>query len=147
MKIVYAREEIAPQAGGLFLAGPTPRSADVKSWRPEALSLLEAMGYTGTVYVPEAANWQPHDDYSGQIEWEWAALDAADKIIFWVPRNLQTMPALTTNVEFGLYVKSGKAILGYPPEAEKMRYLDALAKRFSVPVFSSLEQMLKSLNS
>lgn len=145
MKVVYARDVIPPQAGGIFLAGPTPRDAAIQSWRPQALALLEQLGYTGTVYVPEAADWQPHADYTGQIEWEWAALDAADKIVFWVPRNLQSMPALTTNVEFGLYVKSGKAVLGYPPEAEKMRYLDALAKRFSVPVFSSLEQMLKSI--
>lgn len=144
MQVVYARQSIPPQRGGVFLAGPTPRDAAVKSWRPEALALLEKLGYTGIVYVPEAQNWRPHADYTGQIEWEWDALDAADKIVFWVPRNLQTMPALTTNVEFGLYVKSGKALLGFPPEAEKMRYLEALAKRFSVPVFSDLQQLLKS---
>lgn len=146
MRIIHALEEIPSQScDGIFLAGPTPRDESTPSWRPEALKILEELDYQGVVYVPESRNWQPHDDYTGQIEWEWAALDKATNIAFWVPRSLPTMPAFTTNVEFGLHAKSGKAVLGYPPQAEKMRYLDALAKRFDIPVFDALPKMLASL--
>ena len=48
----------------------------------------------------------------------------------------------TTNVEYGLFVKSGKIILGYPPRAQKMKYLDHLARKYNVPVFHTMEETL-----
>ena len=40
----------------IFLAGPTPRSKEVKSWRPEAIRLLKEKGFDGVVFVPEFEN-------------------------------------------------------------------------------------------
>ena len=60
--------------------------------------------------------------------------------LFWVPRELRTMPAFTTNVEFGIWADSGKAVLGYPPKAPKCRYLDWLAGRHRVPVRHTLPE-------
>src|SRR5688500_5811715 len=59
----------------LFLAGPTPRSRDVPSWRPEALDLLRKLGFTGMVLVPERRDWSSKFDYTDQVEWEFAALE------------------------------------------------------------------------
>ena len=39
------------------------------------------------------------------------------------------MPAFTTNVEFGYYVRNPKVVYGRPDSAEKMKYLDRLFKR------------------
>lgn len=142
MFICYAQKPLPTDKGGIFLAGPTPRGGRVPSWRPEALKLLKEAGYTGNVFVPEDENGPLKDHYNEQIEWEWACLEAASVVVFWVPRNLETMPAFTTNVEFGLYVDSGKAVLGYPEGAPKMRYLHALAEKFDVPVFHDLQKTL-----
>ncbi|MBI1363824.1 MAG: hypothetical protein GC134_07540 [Proteobacteria bacterium] len=142
MFVCYAQKPLPQQMGGIFLAGPTPRSAEVPSWRPQALALLREKGYTGPVYVPEEESGQIKGDYMDQIQWEWACLEAADVVLFWVPRELVTMPAFTTNVEFGMYADSGKVVLGYPEGAPKMRYLHALADRFGVPVHHDLEETL-----
>jgi len=139
MNVVYALQEL-PKV--IFLAGPTPRSQDVPSWRPRALAILNQHRFAGTVLVPEQPDWASHDNYDGQIEWEWAGLDRASAIVFWVPRDLVDMPAFTTNVEFGLSVASGKAILGFPAGSPKTKYLEALARRYNTPVFHDLEELL-----
>jgi len=63
-----------------------------------------------------------------QTDWEWASLDKASVIMFWIPRKLPEMPGFTTNIEFGMFMSSApeKVILGFPETAEKMRYLDYL---------------------
>jgi hypothetical protein len=43
-----------------------------------------------------------------------------------------------TNVAFCLYCRSGKALLGSPPGAAKVRYPEMLAAAWDVPVFRSL---------
>ncbi len=139
MEVVYARE---PLQSSIFLAGPTPRDAETPSWRPEALQILEALNYDGKVYVPEDRNQNRSFEYDHQVHWEWAALGAAPVIVFWVPRELKKMPAFVTNVEFGLYISTGKVLLGAPEGAAKMGYLKALATRFNVPIHDNLGLLL-----
>ncbi|MEM7152005.1 MAG: nucleoside 2-deoxyribosyltransferase domain-containing protein [Myxococcota bacterium] len=133
MTVVYAKEAM-PRAvtASVFLAGPTPRSLDVPSWRPQCLELLEAQGFAGVVFVPEPRDGVFVGSYDEQIDWELQALARADCILFWVPRDLETMPAFTTNVEFGHYAHSGKVVLGAPADAPKLRYLRGLADRCGV---------------
>lgn len=136
MKTVYAREPL-PQS--IFLAGPTPRkNTTTPSWRPEALQIIEKYGFDGTVFIPENREGVCGFEYDAQVHWEWEALNQATIILFWVPRDIEQMPAFTTNVEFGMYAHSRKIILGYPKDAPKMSYLDALATRYGVPVFHTL---------
>ena len=54
------------------------------------------------------------------------------------------MPAFTTNVEFGDWVKSGKVILGAPVDAPKMNYLRMLGKKFNAPCFETLDETLQA---
>lgn len=127
----------------IFLAGPSPRGESDGNWRPEALETLEKAGYDGVVYVPlprEEGKWPAN--YEDQVEWETKYLHMSDIVVFWVPRDLESLPAFTTNVEFGLWVSSGKAVYGRPPQAPKNRYLDWHAKQESVQVFDTLESTL-----
>lgn len=139
MKIKYALESLDKS---IFLAGPTPRSADVKSWRPEAIAILERYGFSGTVLVPETADGEWRHNYDDQIGWEWDGLNQASTIVFWCPRDLVEMPAFTTNVEFGLYAATSKVVYGRPDEAPKMKYLDALAQRYNIKIHNTLEQTI-----
>lgn len=140
MNVTYA---LQPLTKSIFLAGPTPRSEQTSSWRPDAIEILrDQLGFEGTVFVPEAKDGKPHNEYDHQVTWEWEALNQASIVVFWVPRQLAVMPAFTTNVEFGFLVSSGKLVLGAPEDAPKMTYLRALAARYSVPVFGTLIETL-----
>lgn len=142
MEIIYARKPLpAGYKKSIFLAGPTPRSAEVKSWRPEAIQELNDAGYDGVVFYPED---EKYDDLNSlekdeQIRWEHQCLDRADCILFWIPRDLATLPAFTTNVEFGLYSDSGRVILGTPAEAPKNYYLQFTAREKKIPQADSLK--------
>ncbi|WP_433089259.1 nucleoside 2-deoxyribosyltransferase domain-containing protein [Dactylosporangium sp. CA-052675] len=127
----------------LFLAGPTPRAPEVASWRPGAIGLLRERWTGGrlVVFSPEPATGVVRD-YDGQIGWEEAGLHLADRIVFWVPRDLATMPAFTTNVEWGVWYRSGKAVFGAPPQAPRNRYLLAGARAEHVPTATSLPETL-----
>lgn len=145
MNLIYAREPLAQlRTTSIFLAGPTPRSEEVQSWRPDAIRLLDSMSFAGDVLIPEPRGgkwtWSVYD----QIDWEWEALTSASHIVFWVPRQMSTMPGLTTNIEWGVWASSGKVTLGYPPEAEHVRYMSYMAKKIGVTVCTDLRKTLQA---
>lgn len=153
MELVYTLEPFPERVfKSIFLAGPTPRSNNVLSWRPAALQILKDKGFDGVVYIPESRDGNfgrqfTEEEYQEQLLWENQGLKTADCILFWVPRQMDTMPALTTNVEFGLYAHFGKSVLGAPDNAENVRYLFAKAKEFSIPASRNLEETVDlSLN-
>lgn len=129
MKINYSNEPVfKSDKPSVFLAGPTYRDPTKKSWREEAIKLLQWHKFDGVVYVPEQVFSDPDFDYNKQIHWEWEALTESDCIAFWVPRSLPELPGFTTNVEFGYWMgKNPKKVLyGRPEYSEKNRYLDEL---------------------
>ena len=132
MKIVYAIDKCdLKNSPSIFLAGPTPRSPEVKSWRPEAINLLEEYGFDGVVFVPESEDGIWKQSYVDQIEWEHRYLGSCTYILMWVPRDLKTMLALTTNIEFGLYIDSGRIWYGRPDDAPNNAYLDFVYEKFT----------------
>lgn len=145
MQTVYSLEEPpSSYRKSIFLAGPTPRNTDVQSWRPQALRILENLGYNGVVFIPENRNGIGKTyEYGLYPKWEHRMLDMADCIVFWIPRDLKKLPGFTTNVEFGLYAKSGKCILGAPPEAKNISYLKIVASKHSLPCFTTLEETIQ----
>ena len=131
MRIIYTNEPVENlDKPSMFLAGPSPRSKKLKSWRPEALDILNQLEFDGIVFVPEYNPESEFDWDSKDIpyppDWEWDALHAASCITFWVPRHLKDFPAFTTNTEFGLYVKRDNVVYGRPDEAPKNDYFDWL---------------------
>lgn len=145
MKVVYAMEEFPSSfTKAIFLVGPTPRSEEVSSWRPDALRILEEKGYDGVVFVPETADGEWKHNYDEQIEWEDKGLQLADVIVCWVPRDLKTMPAFTTNHEHGEWYRSGKTVLGCPDfeKTPKMRYLLDKGRKVFQPQAETLEETL-----
>jgi hypothetical protein len=126
MQICFANQEPDLAGPTIFLAGPTPRSSAVPSWRVDAIALAERLGFTGTLLVPERQDWSSSFEYYDQVEWEYTCLEGATIVLFWVPRDLTTLPGFTTNVEFGRYVGSGRCVYGRPEGAPNTRYLDWL---------------------
>jgi len=138
MIILQAPNDSAPESfsKSIFLAGPTPRDSNTADWRPDAIQALEDVGYDGVVFNPNPGT---KPDYDDQIAWEQSMMNMADVILFWVPREMKKMPALTTNFEFGEWFRSGKVVLGYPEYADKMEYLHHMADENGIPVAFTLE--------
>ncbi|MBP5935371.1 NUDIX hydrolase [Streptomyces sp. LBUM 1476] len=125
----------------IFLAGPTPRTAEVPSWRPQALREITGQWRqpgTLVVFVPEARDGKRAGDYTGQLDWERVSRDRADEILYWVPRDMDVLPGLSTNVEFGEDMDSGRAVLGVPDHAVHIRLLRSLADTLTVPTANTL---------
>jgi len=130
MKLRFSDEksEITENKPSLFLAGPTPRSSNVPSWRKDAIKILEELNFDGDVLIPEKKDWSVKFQYEDQINWEKYGLENSKTIVFWVPRYFPDMKGLTTNVEFGIYITKSpnKVLYGRPDDAEQVRYLDLL---------------------
>lgn len=136
MKLFYTdmpTTDFRKNIDSIFLAGPSPRNDDVKSWRPEALELLAKFGYEGQIFVPEWSKPSSKDnrdnfDYIDQTTWENFGTENCNKIMFWIPRDLKIFPAFTTNVEFGRYIPQANRTVFYgrPDDAPNNKYLDWL---------------------
>lgn len=68
MKINYSDQEVIKNEKSIFLAGPTPRSLDVETWRKEAIKILKDLGFDGVVYVPELEHDNRTFNYDNQLE-------------------------------------------------------------------------------
>ena len=144
MQINYSDQPVITGKKSIFLAGPTPRKEKEISWRKEACSILERLGFDGIVYVPEYSTWHPKEDYTGQALWERMALTEATVIAFWIPRRLPDMAGFTTNVEFGYWLPTKKVIYVRPKEAQKIKYLDWLYELdYDKKPIDNLENLLK----
>lgn len=142
----------------LFLAGPSPRKSgtggDCLDWRHEAVAILKARGFKGTVFIPAPSavfygNAYADDvSYDNQVAWEKQARSMADQIVFWVPRVIDRtradlgMPGMTTNVELGADQFSGRLVYGRPATAPKCRYLDDCVLEHGYPVHATLADTL-----
>lgn len=155
MKIIYAQESLMDKnenVKSIFLAGPTPRNKNVKSWRKDAYKLLEDKNFEGIVYSPEPINVESYKNYDAQMNWEQDALDKSDIILFYIPRDISLdennklkMPAFTTNIEFGLYAKSGKCVVAIPEDKIKVssnQYIQKCCAKFNIPFKYSLEEII-----
>ncbi|MET0233031.1 MAG: nucleoside 2-deoxyribosyltransferase domain-containing protein [Kibdelosporangium sp.] len=148
VKVVHAGQEPPEQwDASVFLAGPTPRRDDVQSWRPAALAEIRTQwGDAGelVVFVPEPPDGARYPSYDDQIAWEERWLDAADVILFWVPREMATLPGLTTNIEFGRYESSGRVVLGAPENAQHVKYMQHHARQHGAQVTGTLPETIKA---
>ncbi|MER7623800.1 nucleoside 2-deoxyribosyltransferase domain-containing protein [Streptomyces sp. NPDC126503] len=75
---------------------------------------------------PESRDSVWADRYEAQVDWETDARATATAILFWIPRDLRTLPGMTSNVKFGLDAGTGRTVLGCPPDCpgpERNRYL------------------------
>jgi hypothetical protein len=144
MNLIYAHEKTEnTDLPSIFLGGPSPRGNGEFDWRPEAIEILKQQNFNGDVFIPLPRDGVYLVEYDKQVNWELEHFNKATVIIFWIPRDLKNLPGFTTNVEFGMFLKSGKIVLGYPENAPKMKYLDMVARMNNVPVSNDLKETIK----
>jgi hypothetical protein len=145
MKKIYSGNFTIHDLGKtIFLAGCSPRGEQVLNWRKEAVEILEKLGFDGTVVIPEPEHgkWANYDDV---IEWEDFYMSNSDVILFWIPRDISNgILGLTSNVEFGKYLDSGKIFYGRPNNADNVRYLDYwYTKRYETNPHNNLQDLIE----
>jgi nucleoside 2-deoxyribosyltransferase len=138
----------------IFLAGPTVRGNQphLTSWRVAACEEFEKQGFDGTLILPEFLDKTESDQYRYDLpEWEFAGLQIADIIMFWVPRTRELI-GLTTNFEFGYWIARDhfKVVYGRPDDAYRMKYCDIMwnaeSRRtvgYEFSIFNTLEDTIK----
>lgn len=143
VEIVHVGQE-APDswAASVYLCGPTPTDPAEPSWRPDAVAALRS-AWSGAgrlaVFLPEPVPGGDYPAYGDQIAWEEDAMRRSDVILFWIPRDMARLPGLVSNIKWGSWCDSGRAVLGTPPEAERMAYLLHFAGTLGVPVERTLK--------
>lgn len=144
MEVRYYGDNISSEKKAISLCGPTPRNKKTKSWRIDAINILNNLNFDGIVYIPE-----PKNDINvfkckeEQMMWERNCYLNSDIILFWVPRKFPNMLGLTTNVEFGYWLKSRKCIYGRPKNSYRTNYLDWLYKlEYNKVPFDTLDELL-----
>jgi nucleoside 2-deoxyribosyltransferase len=138
----------------IFLAGPTVRGNQqhLTSWRFAAIAEFKKQGYKGTLIIPEFTSKTESDKGKEWIPlWEYAGLQRADVILFWIPRTRELI-GLTTNWEHGYWVgrAQSKCVYGRPDDAYRMGYLDIMWKAAAInsgqtppPVYNTMETTIK----
>jgi len=127
----------------IYLAGPTyrPDQGENASWRAKALQYITGTEFQGDVYIPEYSpkTGMPADwTYSRQVSWELDAMNHASVILFWIPRDMKTLPGLTTNIEFGEWMHSEKLVVGFPEKSDNNRYIKYRCELLNIPFFNTL---------
>ncbi len=146
MKIKYYGDTILPNEKSIVLCGPTPRDSHTLSWRPEALKIFEDLNFEGTVFVPEYSSSSfRFNNHIEQLNWEREVYLNCSVMLFWVPRHFPDMLGLTTNVEFGYWLKSEKCIYGRPEYAERIGSLDWLySLEYNKEPYNNLKDLIEA---
>ena len=127
MKVYYSNEKIKKGQKSIFLAGTTAKDVN-NDWRNKVVEMLESKGVDGVVYNPDYTNLENKNSYEDQLKWELKGISEATAVLFWIERDMPERPGLTTNVEFGYWLHSGRVVYGRPDSSEKCLYLDMLYK-------------------
>ena len=145
MNIIYSNQNYDKNIKSIFLAGPTPRSNKIKSWRIEAIKYFEKYGFDGNILVPEdKENKIQEEGNIPNMIWDNNALLGADLIVFWIPREIPDMIGLTTNIEFGYFINKKPIIYGRPLDSVRNEYNDWLYKKIlNLEPIDNLELLVK----
>lgn len=144
MEIKYYGDKILPNQKAISLCGPTPRNNKTKGWRMDAIKILKKLNYDGIVYIPESNGEKLFfKNKEEQMMWERNCYINSNIIVFWVPRKFPNMLGLTTNVEFGYWLKIKKCIYGRPKNAYRTDYLDWLYNlEYHKKPYDTLEELI-----
>jgi len=153
-------DEIDTRLQTIFLAGPTVRGHQphLTSWRFAAVDLFKQFKFEGNLIIPEFTDKGESDQFRYDIpQWEYAGLQMAHVIMFWIPRTRELI-GLTTNHEHGYWMAldRDKVVYGRPNDAYRMTYLDIMwvedAKRLAketghyvpCPIYNTLEKTVRA---
>lgn len=127
----------------LFLAGPTEIP-----WRAGFIAALgRRLAASATVFDPFQPSWDgtwrkdadADPRFAAQVEWELARQDSATAVAVFFHAESKAPVSL---LELGLCARSGKAVVGCEPGYWKRGNVQAVCRRYGVPLADSLDGLV-----
>ncbi len=133
VKVVTAIDSVDVPGFKVFLAGAIDMGNAV-DWQSKVIDILSP--HDEMVLInPRRPNFTA-DTLDEQIHWELHALEIADAILMWFPREAK---APISFFETGLYLQSGKLVLGAEIGFYRRRNLEITAERYSVEIAPTIQ--------
>ncbi len=120
----------------LFLGGAIDMG-QAQNWRSRVIQSLDIFQNI-VILNPRKENFTP-DMLDKQIDWELKALEDASLIMMWFPAASKAPISL---LETGLYMRSGKLLLGAENGYYRRQNLKITSRRYNVNLLSTLDQMI-----
>lgn len=140
-RVIFAPDDINTDNYSVFLAGAIDMGAAV-DWQLQVIKGLEDLSGL-TLYNPRREFFTPVT-LDEQILWELDALERADAILMWFPKDAK---APISFFEAGLYLRTGKLIPGAELGFYRRRNLELTCERYGVRLHSNLTSMLCAIRT
>lgn len=137
--VITAPQAMRDTQYSVFLAGAIDMGMAV-NWQSQVIEALVDQP-TITLVNPRREHFTP-DTLDEQIHWELDALERVHRIFMWFPREAA---APISFLEAGLYMKSGKLLIGAEPGFYRRRNLEITCARYSVILWDNVEEMILQL--
>ena len=130
----------------IYLAGPTRWNVHLKSWRKEAVEILESFKFKGLVFCPEYEGEKFVEDYKEKDEWREIALESANIIVYWVSKNYPIK--IYDSAEFAYWISKKPESFFYGREPINSNYEQTFflnwfyEKKLECKPFNKMEDLL-----
>jgi hypothetical protein len=140
MLVRYALSDL-PKS--IFLAGPVERLPMQGSWRQQALGLLDALGFTGTVLVPQPEHAQGAQSIRhSHRAWAAEAARRASVTALWVPAWAAERHDWAETVDVPGLANCARMVVGTAAGGLLRVAVEKFARRHNVRVHDRLEPLL-----
>ena len=138
-RVITAIEPVSALGFKVFLAGAIDMGNAV-NWQDDVINQLSQR--TGLILVnPRRPHFTP-DTLDEQIHWELDALEKVDFVLMWFPKDAK---APISFFEAGLYLRSGKLLIGAEDGFYRRRNLEITCKRYEVPLYSTIDSLCREV--
>lgn len=144
-RVITAPQPLANEDGWpMVYLGGTIDMGDSEDWQARAVELLAE---ERALFVnPRRADWDAHwlpvadePNFREQVEWELAALEAADVIVLYLASGSKSPISL---LELGLHARGGRLIVFCAPDYFRKGNVDITAERYGIDQASSVEDLV-----
>jgi hypothetical protein len=137
--IVTAPDPIDTEGFKVFLGGAIDMG-NAEDWQSQVINALSDT--PGLVLLnPRRSEFTPEME-DEQIKWELDALRIADLVLMWFPASVE---APVSFLETGLYMQSGKLVLGVEDGFYRQRNLELTSQFYGVQIWKKLGDVVKEV--
>lgn len=140
------KESIDQNTPTVFLAGTIDLG---KSWNWQEKFIRDISGHHAVVFNPRRETWEgtpseDNPDFTIQVGWELEMMERADIIAMYLAGDSASPVSL---LEMGMWLRSGKLIVGCEPTFHRHGNVALTCARFGVPVVNGYTELLAAVKT
>jgi hypothetical protein len=147
MVISYPPNFIKEDKKSIFLAG-TIDMGNSHDWQSDIIDHFKDSDIL--IYNPRRSDWNNSwkqelgdSNFVNQVEWELNCLDESDVIIM---NFLEGSKSPISMLELGLYANTGKLLVCCPKEFYRSGNILIVCRKYNIPVFDDMQELLSNVN-